>query len=139
MRIMSVSEQLELESAHIRELRDAQNDFERWQKECNCSCVWVVNGLNAGTDYFQIETKLERFDPFCFKHGEPDCKCHWTIWRGDWYIEEYDEDCPIHKHEEIEEEKNKDEKTEEKRGNWCFGEEEYLVLIGEKDEFDEEM
>lgn len=96
MRIMSVSEQVELENEHIRELRDAQEENELWQKECNCSCVWAVNGLNPGTDYFQIETKLERYDPFCEEHGEPNCQCHWTTSWGDWYIDEYNEDCPVH-------------------------------------------
>lgn len=96
MGIMSVSEQLELESADLRELREAQNELEQRQKECNCSCVWAVNGLNVGTDYFQIVTRLEQFDPYCFEHGEPDCKCNWGCLWGDWIITEYNEDCTVH-------------------------------------------
>lgn len=96
MRIMSASEQIDLENEQIERLRKAQEDFEQWQRECGCSCAWAVNGLNVGADYFQIETKLEQFDPFCFEHGEPNCQCHWTMAWGDWYIDEYNEDCPVH-------------------------------------------
>ncbi len=65
-------------------------------EEKSCSCRWVEQILNAGTDWEVSFSKREEWDSNCPVHGEPECTCIWGSRFGNAFISSWDQRCPVH-------------------------------------------